>query len=72
MKGKQKTVEVGQVFRSRGTYGTLWEVEFLYSDRQDIPHVRLRDVNKPTHKRTYAVSVLFDHSQFEPVERPAK
>lgn len=62
---KQNQVQIGQVYRSLTPSSRLWQVEFMYADGHEIPHVRLRDVNQRSETITFAAEVLSDGSRFK-------
>ncbi len=67
MARRKREVGLGERFQARGqSYPQVWEVEYVYSDAQGIPHTRLFDIRCPATKRTVATSVLLDNSRYLP------
>jgi hypothetical protein len=49
-----------------------WVVEFVFSDPNAVPHVRLRRRDDTTIQRTFATAVLTNMSRFKRVARAAE
>jgi hypothetical protein len=62
-----RDIAPGQKFQKLGRGGVVWEVVSVTTDATGSTHARLRSEAEPKSFRTFAIEVLLDPRNFQPL-----